>query len=46
MWWATLLLQPHAVVLPGDMFDEGKLCNDAQHAQLLQKICLELSHHD
>ena len=45
MWWETLLLQPHAVVLPGDMFDEGKLCSDAQHGQLLQRFEAVFSAH-
>ena len=38
MWWAVALLQPHAVIVPGDMLDEGKRCNDAQHAQLLSRF--------
>ena len=38
MWWAALLLQPHAVIVPGDMLDEGKLCDDEQHAQLLHRF--------
>ncbi len=45
MWWAALLLQPHAVVVPGDMLDEGKLCDDAQHEQLLQRFKTVFSAH-
>ncbi len=45
VWWAALLLQPHAVVVPGDMLDEGKLCDDAQHAQLLHRFKTVFSAH-
>lgn len=38
LWWFSLLLQPHAVVVPGDMLDEGKRCDDSQHEQLLQRF--------
>jgi hypothetical protein len=38
VWWATLLLHPHAVIIPGDMLDEGKHCDDAHHVQLLKRF--------